>query len=194
MSDRSVNSYDLNEARLILSSLASAAGSGEPVVSEPAYVRLAVVAPVPSGAVSSGHSGADGSAGLAEEVDTSFQKFPGWEACLAWCLQATRAEAAFVVDSQGFIIASRGRVPGQGFEGAGAELVCSVEQLERIEPDAGRLQWVDLDFDKRRIVGFITPSETNEYYAIGLIGPDSGYHAVKQIFARQIIDNLPNLD
>lgn len=194
MSDRSVNSYDLNEARLILSALAPTPSSSETVAGEPMYVRLAVSASPASGASNQEPVAAVAPADFAEEIDTSSQKFSSWEACLTWCLQAVRAEAAFVVDSQGFIIASRGRVPGQGFEGAGAELVCSVEQLERIEPEAGRLQWVDLDFDKRRIVGFITPSESAEYYAIGLIGPDPGYHAVKQVFARQIIDNLPNLD
>jgi hypothetical protein len=109
-------------------------------------------------------------------------------------MSLTRSEAAFVVDSQGFIIASRGRVPSQGFEGTGAELICSVEQLERVDPDAGKLIWVDLDFDKRRVVGFVTPAQDSEYYVLGLISPDHSYHTYKQALTRQIVDNLPNLD
>jgi hypothetical protein len=109
-------------------------------------------------------------------------------------MSTIRAEAAFVVDSQGFIIASRGRVPSQGFEGTGAELVCSVEQLERVAPDAGKLLWVDLDFDKRRVVALITPSESAEYYVVGFISPDSAFYSLKQHITNQIIDNLPHLD
>jgi hypothetical protein len=196
MNDRSVNSYDLNEARQILSALTPVTQTTQAVAVEVAatYVRLVSDA-VPRTAAPTVVREVFASPDVQmEEADLKPQKFSGWESCVAWCMQLTRAEAAFVVDSQGFIIASRGRVPGHGFEGAGAELVCSVEQLERIEPDAGRLLWVDLDFDKRRIVGFITPSETKEYYVVGMISPDPGYHSLKQIVSRQIVENLPNLD
>ena len=110
-------------------------------------------------------------------------------------MSLTRAEAVFVADSQGFIIASRGRIPEHGFEGTGAELICSIDQLDRVAPDAGKLLWLDLDFDKCRIVGFYTPLVGAEYYVVGLVSPDpSSFYSHKQVITRNILDNLTNLD
>lgn len=198
MKDRSVNSYDLKDAQQILTTLAPSAGisarqkptEGTP----PEYVRLSneflsqKVSRIPV------QPDVDVKVAAVPVEKEQPQKFTSWESCIAWCMSMIRAEAAFVVDSQGFIIASRGRVPSQGFEGAGAELVCSVEQLERVAPDAGKLLWVDLDFDKRRVVAFITPGESSENYVVGFIAPDASFHSLKQHLTTQIIDNLPHLD
>jgi len=197
MKDRSVNSYDLKDAQQILTTLAPATGASarqRPVSdSAPEYLRLSnEFSSQKASRISVQPSEEPKAAAAAENVQP--QNFTSWESCIAWCMSTIRAEAAFVVDSQGFIIASRGRVPSQGFEGTGAELVCSVEQLERVAPDAGKLLWVDLDFDKRRVVAFITPSETSEYYVIGFVAPDSSFHSLKQHVTNQIIDNLPHLD
>jgi hypothetical protein len=130
----------------------------------------------------------------AEEPETVFQKFDNWEDCTAWCMSVTRAESAFVVDSQGFVIASRGRIPSQGFEGAGAELICSIEQLERIAPEAGRILCVDMDFDKRRIVGFLASSDETAPYVVGLVAPEPLSDETKHNILLQLVKNLPNLD
>jgi len=129
-----------------------------------------------------------------EEPELVLQKFDSWESCIAWCMTSTRAEAAFVVDSQGFVIASRGRIPSQGFEGAGAELICSIEQLERIAPEAGRILCVDMDFDKRRIIGFVASLEESVPFVVGLVAPEPLRNETKQRITQQIVNNLPNLD
>jgi hypothetical protein len=197
MKERSANSYDVRLAQQILSNLLSTSeqkkkegfaevDAGYLRLSSGTITRPAERTPAPSPAASAVDS--------MMETAAAQQKFSGWESCIAWCMSVTKAEAAFVADSQGFIIASRGRVPAHGFEGTGAELICSVDQLERVDPDAGKLAWVDLDFDKRRIVGFIPPSVNSGYYVLGLIAPDPGYPSLKQYISRQIIENLPNLD
>lgn len=198
MRDRSVNSYDLKEAQLILNSLVPVPGiapaEAPSVLDGHAYVRLGKVAgPKQDSPPPAGPAVLSVEAPLEQPVAHP-QKLGSWEECLAWCMSITRSEAAFVVDSQGFIIASRGRVPGHGFEGTGAELICSVEQLERVDPDAGKLHWVELDFDRRRVVGFITPPRETEYYVIGLMAPDPGYHSLKHVINRQVIENLTSLD
>ena len=128
------------------------------------------------------------------EAEPALEDFNSWEACIATCMAATRAEAAFVVDSQGFVIASRGRIPSQGFEGAGAELICSIEQLERIAPDAGRILCLDMDFDKRKIVGFVASSEGISPYVVGLVAPEPIRVELKNNITQQIMNNLPNLE
>ncbi|ABQ27496.1 hypothetical protein [Geotalea uraniireducens] len=199
MKDRSANSYDLKQAQQILSSLFPAAAGAtreNPIPdASPQYLRLSKE--FPSRMASRPPAVPVGSPPevLATTGEAHQQQFPSWEECIAWCMSLTRAEAVFVADSQGFIIASRGRIPGHGFEGTGAELICSVEQLERVAPDAGKLLWLDLDFDKCRVVGFITPPIDAEYYVVGLIAPDSSsFYSHKQIITRTILENLPNLD
>lgn len=196
MKDRSVNSYDLKDAQQILTTLAPSTGTSArhktSSDSTPEYLRLSNDFPAQKASRVAAQPVEDSTAAAAEIVQP--QNFTSWESCIAWCMSTIRAEAAFVVDSQGFIIASRGRVPSEGFEGTGAELVCSVEQLERVAPDAGKLLWVDLDFDKRRVVAFITPSESADHYVVGFVSPDPSFYSLKHHITNQIIDNLPHLD
>jgi hypothetical protein len=136
----------------------------------------------------------DGKENASEAPLATPEKFTAWEDCIAWCMQAMRAESAFVVDSQGFIIATRGRVPSHGFECTGAELVYSMDQLERIDPEAGKLYWIDLDYDKHRLVGFVTPAEDMEYFIVGMVAPDPSYNSLKHTISRQIIESLPTMN
>jgi len=120
-------------------------------------------------------------------------KFTAWEDCIAWCMRLMRAEAVFVVDSQGFVIASRGRIPAHGFECTGAELVCSVDQLERIDPEAGKILWVDLDYEKQHLIGFMTPVNDAEYFIVGIVSPDSSYQGKKNMVSQQILASLSDM-
>jgi hypothetical protein len=199
MKEHSANSYDLKQAQQILVSLFPTAEglTREELIPDeaPQYLRLSkdfalhmASRPLPVTVDSPPEL-------IAATSAAHQQQFLSWEECIAWCMSLTRAEAAFVADSQGFIIASRGRVPGQGFEAAGAELICSVEQLERIAPDAGKLLWIDMDFDKCRVVGFITPPVDAEYYVVGMLSPDSSsFYSHKQIITRNILENQHNMD
>jgi hypothetical protein len=198
MKEHNANSYDLKQAQQILVSLfptAEGPAREELIPYEaPQYLQLSkdiVLRMTPAHAPVT----EDSTPEISPFSAAHQQQFSSWEECIAWCMSLLRAEAAFVADSQGFIIASRGRVPGQGFEAAGAELICSVEQLERIAPDAGKLLWIDMDFDKSRVVSFITPTFDTEYYVVGLISPDSYlFYSHKQIITRNILENQNNMD
>jgi hypothetical protein len=197
MTDRNASSYDLKDAKEILATLMpkkpDADGKGEAGPTH-SYLRLSpkdLSRPQGPPLADSGSAGTE--TALGESLPAP-EKFTAWEDCIAWCMQAMRAEAAFVVDSQGFIIATRGRVPAQGFECTGAELVYAMDQLERIDPEAGKLYWIDLDYDKHRLIGFVTPLEGAEYFIVGMIAPDSSYNAMKHKVSRQIIESLPTMN
>jgi len=197
MGDRSANSYDLLQAQQLLHALtqkkASVSHDKPPLSNESNYSSLPkrvlsrqdkpVVLPATIDVATS-----------VEKIDDSPQTFDSWESCIAWCMSLSKAEAAFVVDSQGFVIASRGRVPGQGFEGTGAEMVCLLEQLERVAPDAGRISSVDMEFDKRRIFGAVAAAEGTEFYVVGLVSPEPMNNTSKQRIIQQIVRNLPHMD
>lgn len=197
MKDRNVSSYNLLYAQQILNDLATKKRSApriNPQKGDKPYVRLMPVKPdkVETGSTTFAPASPE-VAPLAAAVAPQ-QTFRDWESCIAWCIDVTRSEAAFVVDSQGFIIATRGRIPGHGFECTGAELIYTMDQLERIDPEAGKLLWIDLDFNKRRLVGFVTPEKENEYFIVGLVAPEAAYNASKHLISKHIIESLPAMN
>lgn len=197
MNDQNAHSYDLLQAQNLLSRLlpgsAGTVRESKTSLNPPIYSSLSSIS-MPEKSQPMGDSSKAPVAAAVEDPELSPQNFDSWENCIAWSMSVTRAEAAFVVDPQGFVIASRGRIPSQGFEGTGAELVCSIEQVERIAPDAGKIFCLDVDFDKRKIIGFVTPSENSAPYVVGLVAPEPLRSELKLMIARQIADNLPNLD
>ncbi len=197
MRDQNAPLYDLEQAQHILTRLTPATPgqitTSGPQETESSFVRLSLSSLALETQVKSQPSS------QAEEAEQEKKlmlptHFVTWEDCISWCMEVTRSEAAFVVDSQGFIIASRGRIPGRGIECTGAELVCAVELLERMDPDSGNLTWVDFDFDRRRLVGFIAPKEDDEFYIVGLIAPEPAYYNHKQAITSQIMESLPGID
>jgi hypothetical protein len=197
MSDHSANSYDLAEAQQILHVLRQNSGtaSNEQTVqiNSPNYSTISkshLLKRNKPGVTTEDNSPRQ----YDEKIEEGPQRFDSWENCIAWCMSYTHSEAAFAVDSQGFVIACRGRIPSHGFEGSGAELICSLEQLERISPEAGRLSCIDLDFDKKRIIGIVAASETSDFFVVGLVSPEPLTTSSKQRIAQQIIRNLPNMD
>ncbi len=196
MNDDNASSYDLQQARQLLNTLfrkpGTAVQEATPPVAVPAYARLAAVRPTRPAPCTVNESGPKETE--RQPVGVELLALASWEDCLAWCMSLTRAEAAFVVDSQGFVIANRGRIPAEGFEGAGAEMICSIEELRRIAPDAGEVACVDIDFDRRRIVGFVAASSATDLYAVVLVAPEPLPKEMKQGIIRQLIRSLPELD
>ncbi len=196
MNDLSANLYDLSDAQqLIYELLPNQRGVSiekKPQITTNKYLSLSSINILQQSQTEIARSEDIGQ--KAEERDTSLRDFESWECIIAWCMSISRAETGFVVDSQGFVIASRGRIPSQGIEGTGAELVCSIEQLERIDPSAGRLLSVEIEFDNRRLVGFVANSGENNNYVAGLIAPEPLNTTIKQKIVQQILHNLPHLD
>ncbi len=196
MNDLNANSYDLSEARLILDELLpnqrNVSGEKKLQSIPSKYLDLSSFnLPQRKPTVKAFSHNVEKEV---EEPDTSLKDFDNWEDILAWCMSLSRAETGFVVDSQGFVIASRGRIPALGIEGAGAELVCSIDQLERIDPDAGKLLSVEMEFDKRRLAGFVAVSGEQNDYVVGLIAAEPLNTSLKHKILQQITHNLPHLD
>ncbi len=196
MNDLNAHSYDLSDAQLMLDELLpkqrNASVEKKPQTVLNRYLDLSSFSlpqrkPAAKTLVHDIEKGA-------EDIDTTLKDFSGWEDVVAWCMSISCTETGFVADSQGFVIASRGRIPAHGIEGIGAELVCSIEQLERIDPDAGRLLSVEMEFDKRRLAGFVVGSDERNNYVVGLIAPEPLSTSLKNSILQQITHNLPHLD
>jgi hypothetical protein len=176
-----VNSSDLATARALTLRLAGRGpfpadhdGCG-PSSSEPGRERAPAIAAAPP------------------PVPSVPEEFQSWEVLLAWALELCRSHAAFVVDGQGFVIASRGNTPADGFDGVGAELCFGMEQLDRIDPAAGTLETMQLHFEGHMLVGMKVRDEAVGTFILGLVGSRSLPDAVRQAVLRQARYTLPHL-
>lgn len=121
------------------------------------------------------------------------QEMDSWPMLLAWAMDIARSRAAFVVDSQGFVIASRGNVPSDGFAGTGAELCYMMEYVPKIDPEAGELRSVEFEFNSRSIVGLRVGGDGKLLYVLGLVGSASLPQDVKDAISKQLHFNLEKL-
>ncbi len=185
----SVNSSDLARARelsFILArdalspagpkSLRPAEEGPEPVTPQPPPAAVVATSPVP-------------------EVDLHAPplEFESWEVFLAWSLELCRARGAFVVDPQGFVVATRGNVPVNHFEGLGAELAYAMEQLNRIDADAGSLVTIELQFASRRLLGIRVDLKEGAGFVIGFVGARPLGDEVRKAIVRQLAHSLQRL-
>lgn len=116
-----------------------------------------------------------------------------WETLLAWSLEMCQARSAFVVDSEGFVIGSRGNVPEDAFEGTGAELCYAMEMLDRVDPEAGPLRAVDLHFAGRNLVALCAEEESCGRFVIGFVGSQPLSSQVRDAIVTQLAHSLPDL-
>lgn len=181
-----VNSSDLDLARTLLRRLATRDPAAVPAAPEEVtpYLRF--------------HSEEAAAIPLfgPEPQPREFPSLPlemeSWEVFLAWSLELCQARAAFVVDSQGFVIASRGNVPADHFEGTGAELCLAMEELVRVDPEAGPLQALELHFRNRNVVAVRAAGE-QQIYVIGYVGSRALSDEVMGAILRQIASSLTRL-
>ena len=97
---------------------------------------------------------------LASQPTESAEEVSSWSELLAWCQRATDADCVVAVDAQGFVIESRGKIPPEGFDAVGAELSHKLDQLERSDHDCGKVVWMEMELNRRRI--FATKSVVDD--------------------------------
>jgi hypothetical protein len=116
-----------------------------------------------------------------------------WEVFLAWSLELCRARAGFVVDPQGFVVATRGNVPTDHFDGLGAELAYAMEQLDRIDAEAGSLLSIELQFASRRLMAMRASKESVGSFVVGYVGSRPLGDDIRTAITRQVTHSLDRL-
>ena len=118
---------------------------------------------------------------LASQPTEPAEEISSWNELLAWCQRATNADCVVAVDAQGFVIESRGKIPPEGFDAVGAELSHKIDQLERSDHDCGKVVWMEMELNRRRI--FATKSVVDDdEFVIGHIS-----HKILSEEQRQVI-------
>ncbi len=192
MKRHSVSSSDIDTAGKLSRRLAG--GGPRPELPESdaeaaSYLRFRA----PQGAPEAAPAAEDARPQPQVDLDAVAPEMDSWPTFLAWAMDVARSRAAFVVDSQGFVIASRGNVPSDGFAGTGAELCYAMEHLLKIDPDAGELRSVEFDFKGRSIVGLRAGGAGELLYILGLVGAASLPQEVKNAISKQLHLSLGKL-
>jgi hypothetical protein len=122
------------------------------------------------------------------------EPFRNWEDVLKWCVEVSKAKCGFIVDSQGFVMMMHGDdLPGDGFEGAGANLGVVFSYLNRMEIDAGNVRIADLTYEKRSMLALRVTDTAGEYCTLGIISPNNSHSWPKDLIFQQIMKSMSNL-
>jgi chromosome partitioning protein len=120
----------------------------------------------------------------AEEIDQAFRVelnqlaanapfgIEEWHDFLDTCICSCGAETAFVTDSEGLIVASRGRLHAAEMEGIGTRLSIAFQQADRMEIAAGDSQSVLIEFDHLWLSGVGFRADDRPSFTIGILGKD----------------------
>jgi hypothetical protein len=180
----SVNSFDLSLAGALARRLREPENKGpQPVAADRPWAQVPPVAAEPAPAAP----------GPIVDLHAPPLELESWEVFLAWSLELCRARAGFVVDPQGFVVATRGNVPTDHFDGLGAELAYAMEQLDRIDAEAGSLLSIELQFASRRLLAMRVSRREDGSFVIGYVGSRPLGDDVRNVIARQVAHSLDRL-
>jgi len=188
MSDPSASSFDLELARALTRRLAPVAASTPLDWLPPRAAGAGGAAPRAQRRTTAGRPSSE-----RRGLFVAPLHIESWEVFLAWSLELTRARAGFVVDSQGFVIANRGNLPAGSFDGLGAELCYAMEQLGRIDPEAGSLSALELQFESRRLIGLRADHTKVGFVVVGFLGSKPLGDDLREAIVRQLRRSVEEL-
>ncbi len=161
-SDRSGPFYDLEEAASLTRELAGrertpADDAPRPGGDEPprtsGYVRFSAERIRYGKRVERGRG--DETVDVTGEVPWSSEMMgsAGWRHLVDWCLEATDADAVFVVDARGLVVAGSGALPAEEVEAAGARLLALFEHADQLLESQGEARSINVELELGWLTG-----------------------------------------
>jgi len=91
-----------------------------------------------------------------------------WSALLGWIRAMCSADAAFLIDRRGLLVASSGDIASDRAEGMGARLVLAFEHADRMEDASQRSRSMVIDFGSGVLTGIRIPLPEGETLFLGI--------------------------
>jgi hypothetical protein len=191
MKESAESSFDITLARELSCKLT---GQEEAPVSRPHVEDTAEYVRFPRGAPAKPQTAPAQPVAVKEETKPLPPKqFVTWGDLLNWCMESTTATTAFVLDSDGFVVAHMGVEPINGFDGMGAELAYAMEHFSRVDQEAGGLRSVTLVFRERSLFGFHVRITDAVQLVVGLVTGSPVSTDLKERIVNTTILNLSKL-
>jgi hypothetical protein len=184
MSNRAASSSDLDLARILCQRLVSRAtpapGPREaPAVPFVSFAALGSTAGVPAPAPAA--------------VATQPQRFESLDELLQWAMELTSSSAAFVMDPEGFAIATRGSVVGEDAQAIGAQLMVTMAEADRAEHPGTPALAVAVDYAASTLTGLRVEREPGQVFTIGFLASHTPSPQHRAAVYAQVAHNLGHL-
>ncbi|HHI80103.1 MAG TPA: ParA family protein [Planctomycetes bacterium] len=95
-----------------------------------------------------------------------------WDRILQYCRDTAKADAAFVMDTQGLAIASAGPISAEEVENAGTRLMISFEHAGRIDREAGA-ESIVFQFEKKTLTGLLFRPSEDQSFTLGILSTEA---------------------
>ena len=116
-----------------------------------------------------------------------------WDELLRWGLEACEATAVFVLDSQGFVIATVGAWEYDRVEATGTQLSVALEHADHVAPAEGRCQFLCLRAGELWVTAWRVPPDSGDPVMVAVISPAPLSEARSQALLAQVVASLPHL-
>jgi len=180
--DRSASSSDLETARRIAQRLATHAREGRgaqpPSRETGGYIRFSARTFQPNLSVGT--------------ADLRWESFgvEGWHHILDRCIELTGADAAFVLDGHGLVIATRAEVSADIAQSLGARLQAMLDQAEQMAGTEGGRSAVSMEYGGRYLTGLRAERGGMEFI-LGLIAGDPVRREARAMLERILGSHSP---
>lgn len=192
MSSRDGNSSDLERARTLSRRLSGESDAPAPSAPPTRFVRFSNRLPPRAARAADAAPAPSPVPAAPKPLPPAPASFESWDALLGWCLEVTRAKAAFVVDPEGFVIAHRGDWRFEHLEAVGSQLLDVKERAERIE-QAGSAKLIALELESFSLSGMVFALEGGGAMLVGFIDSKELGREAQKAIAAQVAKDLDRL-
>lgn len=184
MSNRAASSSDLDLARILSQRLVSRAAPAPGPREAPAvpFVSFTAIGPAaqvlaPAPVVVAGES----------------QRFESLDELLGWAMELTASSSAFVMDPEGFAIATGGSLGGEDAQAVGAQLMVTMAEADRVEHPGSPALAVAVDYASSTLTGLRVEREAGQVFTVGFLAPQTPSPQQRAAVCAQVAHNLGHL-
>lgn len=184
MSNRAASSSDLDLARVLSQRLVGrAAPAAAPARTPPVpFVSFAALGPA---------AGAQAPAPAA--VAPEPRRFESLDELLQWAIELTSSSSAFVMDPEGFAIATRGVLVGEDAQAVGAQLMVTMAEADRAEHPGTPALALTVDYASSTLTGLRVEREAGQVFTIGFVAASPPTPQQREVVCAQVAHNLGHL-
>lgn len=95
--------------------------------------------------------------------------FGSWDDLLQWAMPLAEAVSAFVMDPEGFAIATKGDLVGENAQAVGAQLMVTMAEADRVEYPATPALVMSVEYASTTLTGVRVERDPGQAFTIGFL-------------------------
>ena len=184
MSNHVASSSDLDLARVLSQRLVGRAAPAAAPVGTPTVPFVSFTAP---GSVATVQAPAP------EAVAPAPRRFESLDELLQWAIQLTSSSSAFVMDPEGFAIATRGSLVGEDAQAVGAQLMVTMAEADRAEHPGTPALALAVEYASSTLTGLRVEREVGQVFTVGFVAAHTPSPQQREAVRAHLAHNLGHL-